>query len=611
MKKLLLPIIALWIAGCTPDKQPDSFIPAWAKDVVWYQIFVERFNNGDPGNDPSPATISTPSASIAVPADWKLTPWSWNWHQQEPWAAATGRDLRQTLQHRRYGGDLQGVIDKLDYLQQLGITALYFNPLNDAPSLHKYDARNYHHIDVNFGPDPQGDMAVIAGENPNDPSTWQWTSADLLFLKLVEECHRRHIRVIMDYSWNHTGVLFWAWQDILKNQEQSPYKDWYEVLKFDDPKTPGNEFDYKGWLNIKSLPEFKKVHLKGAREHGKPFEGNLPEAVKEHVFAVSRRWLAPNGDVSRGIDGFRLDVADQVPMGFWRDYRRFVKSVNPDALLVGEVWWAHWPDTFMDPAPYVNERVFDAIMYYHAYRPARGFFAGVDPVYQASDLAKDLETEWCKLPKGSAYAMMNVNATHDSPRLLSCFENKGKYKYRANPYEDENYLTGKPDEETYTRVRLYLVHQFTSIGSPHIWNGDEMGMWGGDDPDCRKPLWWKEQHIDPEISPGPDSQLPKISQPEFNENHFRLYQTLIRIRNENPALKEGNLRFIVADKHRLMYQRSGEKGSLVIAFNLGSCQAGFDLTDPPDHFVDLLTGDTIKSKPLILAPMQAVILKPL
>ncbi len=109
----------------------------------------------------------------------------------------------------------------MDYLQQLGVTALYFNPLNDAPSLHKYDARNYAHIDRNFGPDPRGDEARMAAENPTDPKTWRWTAADSLFLALVREVHRRGMRIIMDYSWNHTGISFWAWRDVVAHLIQS------------------------------------------------------------------------------------------------------------------------------------------------------------------------------------------------------------------------------------------------------------------------------------------------------------------------------------------------------------------------------------------------------
>ncbi|MDP2423823.1 MAG: glycoside hydrolase family 13 protein, partial [Bacteroidales bacterium] len=566
MRNMLIFVVSVLFACCQSQKEFNnrSLPPAWAKDVIWYQIFVERFNNGDPTNDPTIAAISTPTASFPVPEDWQITPWGWDWYEQESWAKATGLPLRETMQHRRYGGDLQGIFDKLDYLSELGITAIYFNPLNDAPSLHKYDARNYHHIDVNFGPDPHGDIQIIASEDPSDPATWQWTSADKLFLKLVDELHKRNIRVIVDYSWNHTGALFWAWQDILKNQEASPYKDWYEIITFDDPATPENEFDYKGWLNIKSLPEFKKVDVVGGHAFAHPFEGNLPEDVKTHVFAVTCRWLAPDGDVSKGIDGFRLDVAEQVPMGFWRDYRRFVKGTNPDALLVGEIWWEQWPDKLMNPVPYTRGDIFDAVMFYHVYRPARGFFALGEPTADAGQLAKGLEFEWSRLQKPFRYAMMNVNGTHDSPRLLTCFANRGKYKYHANPYEDSVYLSGKPDPETFQRVRLYLVHQFTSIGAPHIWNGDEMGMWGADDPDCRKPLWWKELTFSSEISTNMLPSAKKYENVAFDAEHFEFYKKMIKLRKAQPVLINGDIEFMLSEGKCLMYKRTNNDETLFV-----------------------------------------------
>ena len=200
-------------------QSPLAQSPSWAKHAIWYQIFVERFCNGDKNNEPRPENMDTPPINSITPKDWQLTPWTSNWHKQEEWAKKTGKSFNEMLQYRRFGGDLQGVLDKLDYLEDLGINALYLNPINDASSLHKYDARYYHHVDIHFGPDPEGDKALIAKENPNDPNTWQWTSADKLFLKLVEEAHKRKMKIIMDYSWNHTGTMFWAWQDILQKQE--------------------------------------------------------------------------------------------------------------------------------------------------------------------------------------------------------------------------------------------------------------------------------------------------------------------------------------------------------------------------------------------------------
>ena len=182
-------LLLLLATGCGTTPAPPQAaarldVPGWAPDVIWYQIFVERFRNGDPSNDPTAHDI-TGVTDEPPPDGWQPTPWTWDWYRQEPWAKAGGKDFYTTVQSRRYGGDLQGVLDRLDYLQELGVTALYLNPVNDAPSLHKYDARNYHHIDRNFGPDPAGDERRIAAENPVDPATWSWTAADSLFLELV------------------------------------------------------------------------------------------------------------------------------------------------------------------------------------------------------------------------------------------------------------------------------------------------------------------------------------------------------------------------------------------------------------------------------------------
>lgn len=611
MRKYFALLVIMTAIACNPKKSTDnSQPPSWATDAIWYQIFVERFHNSDPGNDPTIKTISTPTASFPVPDEWQITPWDWDWYEQESWAAQTGRSLRETLQHRRYGGDLQGVLDKLDYLVDLGINAIYFNPLNDAPSLHKYDARSYHHIDVNFGPDPEGDLQIIASEDFADPSTWKWTSADKLFLKLVEECHKRNIRVVLDYSWNHTGVLFPAWQDLVKNQQESEFSDWYDIIAFDDPATDENEFKYKGWLNIKSLPEFKKVDVVGERPHGKPFEGNLHPEVKEHVFAVTKRWLAPDGDRTKGIDGFRLDVAEQIPLGFWRDYRNYVKQINPDAYLVGEIWWENWPETFINPAIYTGGDMFDAVMFYHAYRPARQFFIPVEDPFDAQALAYSLHFEWGRLKENYPQAMMNVNATHDAPRLLTCFANPGIYKYRANPYEDPAYITGKPDEDTYQRVRLYLMHQFTIIGAPHIWNGDEMGMWGGDDPDCRKPLWWKDMVFKPEARTNIQPGEKTYDEVGFNQEHFDFYKHLIQIRKNNPVLAHGKIEFLIHEGKKLVYKRFDNNEVIYALFNLDQNDLVFE-TEGVKNYLDLMTGQTIPAASLTVKPMSAMILKAL
>jgi len=588
----------------TPVSQP----PSWAKSAIWYQVFVERFNNGDKSNDPKPENMDVPFMKIKTPEGWSVTPWTWDWFRQEDWAVKTGKQFNDAVQYRRFGGDLQGVLNKLDYLQNLGVTALFMNPLNDAPSLHKYDARNYHHIDVNFGPDPAGDNKIIASENPADPSTWKWTSADKLFLKLVAEAHKRGMKIIMDYSWNHTGTSFWAFEDLVKNQEKSVCKDWYNVTSFDNPATPENEFAYEGWLGNKYLPEIKKVDLTTERKIGHAYEGNINEGAKQHIFAVTKRWLAPDGDVKQGIDGFRLDVADHIGLGFWRDFRKVVRSVQPEAYLVGEIWWETWPDQLMNPVPFTSGDVFDAVMFYQAYRPARYFFARTNTEINAQQLKDSLLYQWNRLLPANRYAMMNTSSTHDAPRLLSDFYNTNKYKYHANPNEDKNYRTGKPDAEAYIRLKLYLIHLFTNVGAPQIWNGEEMGMWGADDPNCRKPLMWKEYKFNPETRNNIQAGKKAYDQVAFNQSQFDLYKKLISIRKNNPVLSTGDFNFLVTDGKKLSYSRSQGNDEIIVMFNLEPSQQKFSLPQN-SVFTDLMTNKKVTGNSIMLKPLTAIILK--
>jgi glycosidase len=456
------------------------------------------------------------------------------------------------VQFRRYGGDLQGLLDKLDYLANLGVTALYLNPVNDAPSLHKYDARNYRHVDRNFGPDPRGDEALMAAEDPTDPTTWVWTAADSLFLVLVEELHRRGMRVIVDYSWNHTGITFWAWRDVLERQADSRYAGWYEIERFDDVRTTdANEFSYRGWAGVPWLPEFRKTGRPEGKTHG-AIEGNLVPEVKELVFAVTRRWLDPNGDgdPSDGIDGFRLDVAELVPLGFWRDYRRFVRSINPEAYLVGEVWWEAWPDRMYDPAPWLQGDVFDAVMNYRWYMPTRSFFAGAPPSLSASEYAAQLDSLVIGITPSHARAMMNLTASHDTPRFGTSIYNPGRYKYHTNPREEPGYRVDRPDERTRAIQRMILVQQFTYVGAPHIWNGDEVGMWGADDPDPRKPIVWADLDYDDETT-HPFGRPRPVNQIEPDTMLQRVYADLIDMRRRHLRLfVDGSIQWLVTDDDR-------------------------------------------------------------
>lgn len=606
---ILISIIAvLIISSCSTTQKPEktNLPPEWAKNQIWYQIFVERFNNGDTTNDPTPENIYASTNFQEVPEGWSVTPWTHNWYETEGWSDSINGDFYAKLQYRRFGGDLQGVMDKIDYLDDLGITAVYFNPINDAPSLHKFDARNWRHIDVNFGPDPVGDNLIIASEDPGDSSTWKWTSADKLFLKLVDELHKRGIRTIVDYSWNHTGAEFWAFQDVVKNQQNSKYKDWYRIKEFDNPDTPENEFEYEGWANLASLPEIEKVDVTTERHHGKPYEGNINEGAKQHIFEVSKRWLAPNGDLSKGIDGYRLDVADQIGLGFWRDYHDYIKSVNPNAYLIGEIWWEKWPDKLMDPTPYMNGDIFDAVMFYHLYRSERMFFANTDKKLDAAQLEDSLVSIWGRHDKPMQYSMMNTAATHDTPRLLSSFDNKGGYKVWAKPNDDSTYQTGKPSPETYQRAKLYLMHQFTIPGGPQIWNGDEMGMWGADDPDCRKPLWWPEYDFDDEYRNNFQDGEKTYDKVGYNKEHHDFYKKIIKIRRDNPVLATGDIEFLQAEGNKLMYKRFDDDDEIIVIFNLEDDSQVFDL--PTRNYENLMDNTTVVGT-LTVDPLSGVILK--
>ena len=562
--------------GVADDQAADlpatslSDVPAWSKDVVWYQVFVERFRNGDPSNDPTLNDIQG-SWPHVQPDAWELAEWTSDWYRQEQWAEALGEEFYYTVQLRRYGGDLQGLLDRLDYLQELGITAIFLNPINDSPSLHKYDARNYRHIDRNFGPDPAGDADLMSTEDPLDPATWKWTAADSLFLALVDEVHRRGMRIIMDYSWNHTGITFWAWKDVLENQEKSPYASWYEIISFDNPATPDtDEFAYRGWAGVPELPEWKKVDRPNDLTAG-AIPGTIVEPVREHIANVTRRWLDPNGDgdPSDGVDGFRLDVAEQVPLDFWREYRRLVRSINPEVYLVGEVWWEQWPETMYDPAPWLQGDVFDAVMNYRWYEPTRSFFAGAPPALTATEYVLALDSVAAGIPEPNLQAMMNLTASHDAPRFATSIYNPGRYKYQVNPHENPDYRIDQPDLRTREIQQMILVQQFTYIGAPHVWYGDEVGMWGGDDPDPRKPMVWSDLEYENEAThPMGRPRQPDLVEPDMRL--FALYQDLISLRNDNLRLfVDGDLEWLVEDDANglLAYRRVLGDEMALILFN--------------------------------------------
>lgn len=612
MKKIILITIILGFFGCNNKPEQTSKlenVPPWAKEAVWYQIFPERFNNADPSNDPQPGDMEG-AWPYFVPDGWQNHPWTSDWYKLQPWEKASGHDFYWNAGVRRYGGDLQGVIDKLDYLNDLGITAIYLNPIFEAPSLHKYDASMYHHVDNNFGPNPGKDREIWASEDPGDPSTWKWTTADSLFLNLIREAHERNIRVIIDGVFNHTGTRFWAFKDIVKNQENSKYKNWYTINSFDDPSTEENEFDYEGWVGVKDLPEIKEDSL------------GLVDGPRQHIKAVVERWMDPNndGDPSDGIDGWRLDVAEMVSHNFWRTFREWVRNINADAYLTGEVWWEDWQNNKMfNAAPWFDNQ-FDAVMNYRFTRAVKQLVFQTEENVGPQGFIDTMKTIYSQYPKDNVYVLMNLLGSHDTERLASLIVNPNNwYDHRASVKDNPDFDVRKPNEEERAKQHLAVGIQMTMPGAPHIYYGDEAGMWGGDDPDDRKPMVWKELNYEDEIT-HPFGKERVRDEVKFDNNLFEWYKNLIKIRNENKVLSLGDIEFFVIDeaKEVLGYKRILDGENIWVIIN--NSQSYFILNHMnPDLFpmdkkvTDLITTaeyefDNRKLK-AELEPYQILILK--
>ncbi|MCC6493454.1 MAG: DUF3459 domain-containing protein [Pirellulales bacterium] len=514
-------------------------VPLWAVDAVFYQIFPERFRNGDPSNDPNRQSLELPDV---VPPSWAITPWTGDFYARADWERQSGDNFYDHgVFNRRYGGDLQGVLDKLDYLDRLGVTALYFNPVFYGRSLHKYDGASMHHVDPYFGPDPAGDLALIAAES-SDPQSWHWTAADKLFLELLAEAHRRGVRVIIDGVFNHTGRDFFAFQHLREHQQDSPYDDWYIVQHYDDPETPANEFRYKGWWGIDTLPEFANSAA-GDDLHAGP---------RQYVMDITRRWMDPDedGDPADGVDGWRLDVAEEVPLNFWKAWNARVRQLNPQAYTVAEIW--------NDARTYLVGGGFSATMNYHAFAyPAKGFL--MDGRLSAHDFGRELLLRRQKYPSAMQFALQNLVDSHDTDRLASMLVNHpGDAPYRngdrfdydesglVSPRQDPTYDVRKPDAAASRLQRMVVLMQMTYLGAPMVYYGDEAGMWGGDDPCCRKPMLWDDLQYDDEAG----DPLGRPRQPDevaVDQDLLAFYRRAIALRRQHDVLRRGSCTTVASD----------------------------------------------------------------
>ncbi len=617
-----------------------SFIPEWSKTVVWYQIFPERFRNGDSSNDPKVENIegSWPHDHIS---SWQVHPWTSDWYELQPYEKQnkgfyiitdktisrlsgkidTGKlksikntnfspvtlkdklleknfneaeiklifnnaDHEKTIwydiQRRRYGGDLQGILDKLDYLQSLGITAIYLNPIFESPSLHKYDAIMYHHVDANFGPDPVRDRELIKKEVPDDPNTWVMTSADKLFLKLVKEVHKRNMKIIVDGVFNHIGIKNPFFQDVVKNQQNSTYKNWFTVTSWADP-SKDKEFAYKGWFGVKELPEWGRT------------ENNLLPGPKNYIFNITKRWMDPDGDgnPSDGIDGWRLDVAFCVPHGFWKDWSKHVKSINPEAYMTAEII-----DTVEVNKPYLEGDEFTAVMNYNfAFTSSEYFFDEKNRI-SATEFDTKLRDLREAYNSEVAYGMQNLIDSHDTARLQTMIVNRDVVSYRNWPQYCENakgsnplYNTGKPSEEELKSQNIFAIFQMTYLGAPMVYYGDEVGMWGATDPCCRKPMIWDDLKYADEVYLPDGSRRLKPDRVDVNYDLLDHYKKLIAIRNSHKALQLGDFNTLFIDDKNELYAFSRKYGDeyIVVILNNSKKEKRAKFTvEAPGTFTDLL-----------------------
>ena len=540
--------------------------PAWAAEAIFYQIFPDRFCNGDPKNDPTRDSLEPP---IGPGPSWRISSWTADWYARDDWEKEMGSDFyRDGVFDRRYGGDLKGVLDKLDYLSGLGINAIYFNPLFYSHSLHKYDGNSYHHIDPYFGPDPTGDLTMIEKESA-DPKTWQWTAADKLFLEVLKQAHQRGMHVIIDGVFNHTGRDFFAFKDIRTNQARSIYKDWYNIESFDDPATKRNEFSYKGWYGVKTLPTFA-ASADGQDMHPGP---------KDYIFAATRRWMQPNGKREDGLDGWRLDVAEQRPARFWADWNALVRRLNPNAYTTAELW--------KDSAPLVKQGGFSACMNYDAFAiPVKGFL--VDNNVSPSKFGELLERRRHEFPPATAAILQNLIDSHDTDRLASMIVN-GEGTVYEKPEEIEfnknnnarmsrKYDIRKPSDRQRSIQRLVVLLQMSYVGAPMIYYGDEAGAWGGGDPDDRMPMIWRELTYEPQAI-DPRGRERKADEVKFDPDLFAFYKKAIALRRENHALNHGEFAIVATDdtQRMLVFSRRSKKQKLLVALNRGDREAHIDL----------------------------------
>jgi len=519
--------------------------PDWAKHAIWYQIMVDRFRDGDPLNNPEYLDGATGRIDVTHP-------WISEWYDEKEYERRDGKTFWVwSMYDRLYGGDFQGLIDKLDYIQDLGVTAIYLNPVFEASNSHKYNASSFIHADDGYG--VAGEFAkTYPLEDETDPSTWTFNESDKMLLKLIDEVHARGMRIIFDGVFNHVGDLHPAFQDVKENGEDSRYADWFKIISYDP-------FEYEGWAGFDGLPEFAQANGTYASE-----------SLKTHVWGITERWMDPNGDgdPSDGIDGWRLDVPMELPLSFWADWRKHVKSINPDAYIVGEVW---------NPAEeWLDGTTMDAVMNYQIPITVNPFFINKEQKITASELDRRLARLRLRYPRNHTYVLQNLFDSHDTDRWVSQIANPDRAYDTENRIQDEGveYFDERPLPEHYDKLKLMMIFQSTYIGAPMIWYGTEVGMYGADDPRTRMPMWWEDL-------------MPYESQNYIIMDDLREHvRSLFHLRNATSELRVGEFATAVTLDDQdvygyYRYQLDSTQAILVLLNNSTNSQS-FEVTADPE-----------------------------
>lgn len=508
---------------------PGFSTPDWAKGAVMYQIFTDRFYNGDKSND-----VETNEYYYIGDYSQRVTNW-------DKYPANMG--VREF-----YGGDLQGVMDKLDYLQDLGVEVVYFNPLFVSPSNHKYDIQDYDYIDPHYGKivDDGGEVLPNGVTDNSQATKYKKRTTGLknleasneLFIKLVEELHRRGMKVILDGVFNHCGS-FNKWMDrerIYEGEEDyepgayvsadSPYRSYFRFFKEGPENWPYNG-NYDGWWGHDTLPKL-----------------NYEDSVKleNYILYIGRKWVSP----PYNVDGWRLDVAADLGRSneynheFWQKFRRAVKDANPNALILAE--------HYGDPSDWLKGDEWDTVMNYDAFmEPVTWFLTGME---KHSDEAREellgnidnfigsMAHHMSNMLTPSLQVAMNELSNHDHSRFLTRTNHMVGRVEHLGPEAANEYVNKAV-------MREAVVMQMTWGGAPTVYYGDEAGVCGFTDPDNRRTYPWG--HEDQEL--------------------IAFHKEAIRIHKEHPALKTGSLKILGGEENILSYARFKGHDRIIVVIN--------------------------------------------